>query len=216
MNIKKCFDTLGIPGDASLEEAKHSYKQLVKRWHPDRFGHDLERQQLAHKRLTEINVAYREIVTLLKSASPGDPSETKPQNVKRRHSEPDRAYQKKPRFFNRLASMFQNRGRTTDIGRGESSGTGQRTANQGYSVGRSGSTDFRKVLTRAIRNQPGRRMATSSGEDGGRQGHRKHVGRPSGTGTLYRVPSKTRGNRGDRVEKIEKVRPVRRVEKIGD
>jgi DnaJ domain len=49
---------LGLDGEASLEEATQAYRQLAKRWHPDRVG------ELGAARMIELNVALE----LLRSA----------------------------------------------------------------------------------------------------------------------------------------------------
>jgi hypothetical protein len=41
-----------------LEEVKHSYHELVKIWHPDRYTTDSKLQQKACEKLKEINLAY--------------------------------------------------------------------------------------------------------------------------------------------------------------
>jgi len=45
---------LGLPPDATREQAAASYRRLAKRWHPDRAGGDAE----AARRMAEINSAY--------------------------------------------------------------------------------------------------------------------------------------------------------------
>jgi hypothetical protein len=47
------FSTLGLPPGASPEEASAAYRELAKRWHPDRGG-----GATAAARMAEINVAY--------------------------------------------------------------------------------------------------------------------------------------------------------------
>jgi hypothetical protein len=48
------------PG-ATLEDAKNSYRLLVKVWHPDRFVHDPLLQKKAEAKLRQINLAYERI-----------------------------------------------------------------------------------------------------------------------------------------------------------
>ena len=67
MNTRTCFDILRISRDASLDDAKESYKRLVKLWHPDQYGNFPEKQRIAEEKLKELNVAYRDVVTVLKS-----------------------------------------------------------------------------------------------------------------------------------------------------
>ena len=54
---------------ASLEDVKRSYRDLVKVWHPDRFGNDLKLQIKAQEKLKQINHAYEQLCIYLVSAS---------------------------------------------------------------------------------------------------------------------------------------------------
>lgn len=209
MNIKTCFDTLRVSRDATLEEAKQSYRKLVKRWHPDQFGSDPEKQQVAHEKLKEINVAYREIVALLKNSTPSAPPE--PGKTAKRHPAGDRIAKKKPPFFQRMASMFKTRNGVIDDRRKETFAGSRRAA--GHGPGAPPSSDFQQVLKRAVRTQPRKVGAGSVNEGRSARTRRKNEGCRSGTGSRYRMPPAARRSRGDRVEKIS---PVRRVGKIGD
>lgn len=51
------YDVLGLNKDASEEEARRAYRQLARRWHPDRFPDGPERMW-AERKMTEINEAY--------------------------------------------------------------------------------------------------------------------------------------------------------------
>ena len=61
MEIFESYKTLGLPPDASDEDAKHAYRKLVNRWHPDRFVRNDALQQLAEEHLKLFNIAYAEI-----------------------------------------------------------------------------------------------------------------------------------------------------------
>lgn len=210
---KKCFDILCVPMDATLEEAKRSYKRLVKQWHPDQYGNDPKKQRIAHDRLTEINVAYREIVALLKNTTfPASP-EPEPAKAAGRPATGARTVIKKASLFQRMASMFKNPKNKTHATHAETPEGPSRTARQGYGGEGHPASDFRRELKRAIRSQPRRATAGLSQEGRGRRIRRKHAGRAPGIGTVQRMPPTARRNRGDRVEKI---RPVRRVGKIGE
>ncbi|PAW82926.1 MAG: hypothetical protein B9S33_14435 [Pedosphaera sp. Tous-C6FEB] len=54
--------TLGVAPGASPEHLKRAYLALVKRWHPDRFANEPERQKEAEDKLRSINVAYEALV----------------------------------------------------------------------------------------------------------------------------------------------------------
>ncbi|HKI48617.1 MAG TPA: DnaJ domain-containing protein [Desulfobacteria bacterium] len=60
--MEQFFKILKVTPTASLEEVKRAYKERVKFWHPDRFPVESERlQKLAHRQMSEINQAYREL-----------------------------------------------------------------------------------------------------------------------------------------------------------
>lgn len=56
------YEVLGIPKDASEEEARRAYRQMARRWHPDRFPDGPERMW-AEKKMTEINEAYHALLS---------------------------------------------------------------------------------------------------------------------------------------------------------
>jgi len=58
VELTHSYEVLGVRRDASTAEIRDAYRALVKKWHPDRFADDPERQRLAEKRLTEINQAF--------------------------------------------------------------------------------------------------------------------------------------------------------------
>ncbi len=57
-DLSKAYLTLGLKNGASLDEIKQAYRDLVKVWHPDRFGHDERLRLIAQEKLKEINGAY--------------------------------------------------------------------------------------------------------------------------------------------------------------
>lgn len=64
------FDILGLPSDASAEEARRAWRQLVKENHPDILaarGLPEEMQALATSRMASINKAYEDVDALLKA-----------------------------------------------------------------------------------------------------------------------------------------------------
>ena len=60
--LAECYRTLELQPTASLDEVKVSYRELVKVWHPDRFGSDAKLREKATKKMSEINDAYEKIV----------------------------------------------------------------------------------------------------------------------------------------------------------
>ncbi|MBU1626725.1 DnaJ domain-containing protein [bacterium] len=56
------YKVLGVTGDATLEEIKASYKNLIKHYHPDRVvTFPQEFRDLAHEKMVELNIAYEMI-----------------------------------------------------------------------------------------------------------------------------------------------------------
>ncbi len=55
------YDALEVPRGASPEAVRQSYKELVKVWHPDRFGSDEKLRARATTKLQEINAAYEKL-----------------------------------------------------------------------------------------------------------------------------------------------------------
>ena len=63
------FETLGVNSKCTQEELHRAYRNLARRWHPDRFMEGPEREW-ALQHMTEINAAYAECTALLKSGLP--------------------------------------------------------------------------------------------------------------------------------------------------
>lgn len=61
--ISSDYDVLGIPADSSVVDIKNAYKQLCKKYHPDKVHHlGGEFKQFAEEKIKEINVAYDNIM----------------------------------------------------------------------------------------------------------------------------------------------------------
>src|SRR5579864_2322662 len=58
MSQPECFRALGVGPDASWEEVRQAYKDLVRVWHPDRFQSDPKLRKRAEQKLQKINEAY--------------------------------------------------------------------------------------------------------------------------------------------------------------
>ena len=56
--LAACYQTLGLTPDAKYHEIKHAYRTLVKRWHPDRFATDTDRQRQALEHFYAVTHAY--------------------------------------------------------------------------------------------------------------------------------------------------------------
>lgn len=219
MTPKSCFDTLLLSRDASLEDAKQSYKRLVKLWHPDQYGNSPEKQTIAQEKLKEINVAYREIVAYIEerpNRSNQQSVQVKPQQ--RNRSDPLKK-QVKPSIWRRMAlfidsevlKLFRNKKEKEDDFLGTS-----RTSGEGTPFMRGGSVprpDFQQILNKAIRDRRaglGVRKRKSAGFLK-KSGHHAHT-RKRGT-RVYRTHHIPNRNPGDRIEKIK---PIGRIKRVGD
>ena len=72
-HVSDPFQTLGVSPSCTQDELRAAYRDLARRWHPDRFMAGPEREW-ANEHMTEINAAYRECVEQLRNrcASGGD------------------------------------------------------------------------------------------------------------------------------------------------
>ncbi|MBN2125978.1 MAG: J domain-containing protein, partial [Deltaproteobacteria bacterium] len=51
MDIQRCFHVLEIEADATLQEVRQAYRDLVNIWHPDRFSHNPRLKKRAEAKL---------------------------------------------------------------------------------------------------------------------------------------------------------------------
>ncbi|WP_099070939.1 DnaJ domain-containing protein [Nostoc linckia] len=66
-NLEQCYQVLGVSSDASVDEIKQAYKDLVQVWHPDRYAHNPRLQRKTEAELKAINSAYEIIMESLAS-----------------------------------------------------------------------------------------------------------------------------------------------------
>lgn len=59
--LRYYFQILEIPVDASYEEAKAAYRDLVDVWHPDRYSRNTRLQIKATEKLKQINTAWQHL-----------------------------------------------------------------------------------------------------------------------------------------------------------
>ena len=59
-----CYDVLGVPETATLQEVKAAYRRMALRYHPD-----VNRSRDAEARMKEINEAYERLTEKLAKAS---------------------------------------------------------------------------------------------------------------------------------------------------
>jgi len=66
----ECLKVLGLARDATLDDYRRAYKDLVEVWHPDRLAHNERLQLLATDHLKEINEAYAYLMEHWKCSRP--------------------------------------------------------------------------------------------------------------------------------------------------
>ena len=59
--FEQSLRVLGLGPDATEEAIKEAYRDLVKVWHPDRFGSDARLGAKAQDRLKEVNAAFEQL-----------------------------------------------------------------------------------------------------------------------------------------------------------
>jgi len=61
------YEVLGVNENASDEEIKKAYRQLVKKYHPDRYPNGSRQQEAATEKLKQVNAAY-DMVTKMRQS----------------------------------------------------------------------------------------------------------------------------------------------------
>jgi len=87
MDIKRCFEILDLNPDASMDELKQAYKDLVSIWHPDRFTTNPRLRQKAETKLKEVNQAYAMVKSFLSSEPGAGEDAEKPPDTQARTQE---------------------------------------------------------------------------------------------------------------------------------
>ncbi len=59
--LRRDFANLGLEPSASIEQARRAHRQLLSRYHPDRFARDPEKQRLATRITQLLNASFRRI-----------------------------------------------------------------------------------------------------------------------------------------------------------
>jgi curved DNA-binding protein CbpA len=73
MDIKRCFQILELDPDATVDEVKQAYRDLVNIWHPDRFSTSPRLRDKAEAKLKELNEAHETLISLLSPSSQSTP-----------------------------------------------------------------------------------------------------------------------------------------------
>jgi DnaJ domain len=69
MSVDSDYELFGLAPGSSADELKRAYRDLVKIWHPDRFGGNPQRQRKAQEKLKQVNLAYERLQSYLASAA---------------------------------------------------------------------------------------------------------------------------------------------------
>ncbi len=70
MTSSEALAILGLNAAATATEIKRAYRELVKVWHPDRFGEDLLLRQRAENELKRINIAFQALQSYIPNGPP--------------------------------------------------------------------------------------------------------------------------------------------------
>lgn len=65
--MASAYEILGVQKNASESEIRSAYRELARRWHPDRFAEGPERMW-AEQKMTDINIAYHEALEVCASS----------------------------------------------------------------------------------------------------------------------------------------------------
>ena len=76
MDIRRCFDILELEREATLDEAKQAYKDLVNIWHPDRFSSNPRLKQKAEEKIKEVSEAYETVKSFFSSKKTLEPEKS--------------------------------------------------------------------------------------------------------------------------------------------
>ena len=68
-NLDDYYRILELEPNASAENIKKAYRDLVQVWHPDRFAHDPRLQRKAEEKLMEIKKAYEQLQSIFSNTS---------------------------------------------------------------------------------------------------------------------------------------------------
>lgn len=111
-DINRYYEILGLGPNASIEEVKQAYRDLVRVWHPDRYSHDSRLQEKVQEKLKEINKAYEFICNFHASYKRKTQKEKKRDYQSKNKSEDEDTKQQpktqKPEPLEKRSSFFKN------------------------------------------------------------------------------------------------------------
>ncbi|HLY16442.1 MAG TPA: J domain-containing protein [Bryobacteraceae bacterium] len=94
------FQALGVSPDATWEQVRQAYKDLVRVWHPDRFQNDPQLRERAQQQLRKVNDAYLALKNSHVFGEPEEPAPAPPRSttVNERPPSPPRPRRRQWRF----------------------------------------------------------------------------------------------------------------------
>ncbi len=57
----KCYKILNVHPDSEWAELRKSYKNLIQKWHPDKFEDGSDKKSAANEKIKQINIAYNQL-----------------------------------------------------------------------------------------------------------------------------------------------------------
>lgn len=103
MNKKEAFKVLGLSPGSTTEQAKKKYRELAKKYHPDRVQD--RNLRVAEKQMKQVNAAFKMVLPYLGTGKPqnkGGPESL----TKSRRPVKESLDQFKKQFFNKINTLF--------------------------------------------------------------------------------------------------------------
>lgn len=76
-DLRRAYSKLGLELGADRARVRQRYRDLAKRWHPDRYAADPQGQAEAAAQMREINAAYREVIAHVRTSARGGPPDAR-------------------------------------------------------------------------------------------------------------------------------------------
>ncbi len=101
---------LGLPNSATFEEARQSYRELIRVWYPDRFEQDPPLRKRAEEETKKLNQAWDAVKALSRHVPSKDNFQSAPESIKQKAPPPREPIVVYPRFstlvFLIICSLF--------------------------------------------------------------------------------------------------------------
>jgi hypothetical protein len=70
MDLRRSYDILDVPLDATVDDIRRQHRDLVSVWHPDRYAANPRLRKKAERKLSEINAAYDAVMAFVLENGP--------------------------------------------------------------------------------------------------------------------------------------------------